>query len=196
MPLAAVRELPAPSGARVKGSEPDPEADRAALLEAAPELTDVAAALIDYSQGGIYHQPHYQDQLAALTREAGALWFADGTVTAFGRVGHRFQFQAAESRPDIVTMGKGLAAGGSPAGAAVLSRELLERMEEGGWQSYSSYRAHPVEGRRDRGPRSGMGPRAPVGASERLRRADRPRDAAAGRRHHGLELADAELAAA
>jgi 4-aminobutyrate aminotransferase-like enzyme len=42
-------------------------------------------------------------------------------------------------------MGKGLAAGGAPAGAAVLSRELVERMEEAGWQSYSSYRAHPLE---------------------------------------------------
>ena len=42
-------------------------------------------------------------------------------------------------------MGKGLAAGGAPAGAAVLSKDLLERMAEAGWQSYSSYRAHPIE---------------------------------------------------
>ena len=42
-------------------------------------------------------------------------------------------------------MGKGLAAGGAPAGAAVLSKQLLERLEDAGWQSYSSYRAHPIE---------------------------------------------------
>jgi 4-aminobutyrate aminotransferase-like enzyme len=143
--LAEVVELPAPVGARIKGPEPDTEADRAALAEAAPRLADVAAVLIDYSQGGIYHQPGYQDRLAELTREAGALWIADETVTGLGRVGHWFQFQAAEFRPDIVTLGKGLAAGGAPAGAAILSRELVERMEEAGWQSYSSYRAHPVE---------------------------------------------------
>ncbi|MGH2953534.1 MAG: aminotransferase class III-fold pyridoxal phosphate-dependent enzyme [Solirubrobacterales bacterium] len=143
--LSSVRELPAPSGARIAGPEPDPEADRAALADAGPGLADVAAVLIDYSQGGIYHQPYHQDQLAELAREAGALWIADETVTGLGRVGRWFQFQAADSRPDIVTMGKGLAAGGAPAGAAVLSRELLERMEEAGWQSYSSYRAHPVE---------------------------------------------------
>ena len=101
--------------------------------------------LADYSQGGIYHQPGYQDELAALSRDAGALWIADETVTGLGRVGHWFQFQAAESRPDVVTMGKGLAAGGAPGGAAVLSRELVERIEEAGWQSYSSYRAHPLE---------------------------------------------------
>jgi 4-aminobutyrate aminotransferase-like enzyme len=143
--LATVRELSAPSGARVKGPEPDPEGDRAALDAAAPELGDVAAVLIDYSQGGIYHRPEYQDHLAALTREAGAIWIADETVTGLGRVGHWFQFQAGESRPDVVTMGKGLAAGGAPAGAMVLSHELVERMEDAGWQTYSSYRAHPAE---------------------------------------------------
>ncbi|MFL5870181.1 MAG: aminotransferase class III-fold pyridoxal phosphate-dependent enzyme [Solirubrobacterales bacterium] len=143
--LATVHELPAPTGARIRGREPDPEADLAALAETAPQLGATAAVLIDYSQGGIYHQPYYQDRLAELTREAGALWIADETVTGLGRVGRWFQFQAGDSRPDVVTMGKGLAAGGAPAGAAVISRELLARIEDGGWQSYSSYRAHPVE---------------------------------------------------
>ncbi len=143
--LAEVRELPAPAGARIVGPGPDPQADRAGLDAAAAELREVAAALIDYSQGGIYHQPGYQDRLAELVSDAGALWIADETVTGFGRVGHWFQFQAGESRPDVVTMGKGLAAGGAPAGAAVLSKQLLERLEDAGWQSYSSYRAHPIE---------------------------------------------------
>jgi len=143
--LADVVELPAPSGARIVGPEPDLEADLGALDAAAPQLGATAAVLIDYSQGGIYHQPYYQDRLAELAREAGALWIADETVSGFGRMGHWFQFQAGESRPDVVTMGKGLAAGGSPAGAAVLSRDLVERLEDGGWQSYSSYRAHPIQ---------------------------------------------------
>ncbi|MQA74352.1 MAG: aminotransferase class III-fold pyridoxal phosphate-dependent enzyme [Solirubrobacterales bacterium] len=143
--LADVRELPAPVGARIAGPPADPEADRTGLAAVAGELADVAAVLIDYSQGGIYHQPEYQDQLAALARDAEAIWIADETVTGLGRVGSWFQFQAGESRPDVVIMGKGLAAGGAPAGAAVLSRELLERMEDAGWQSYSSYRAHPIE---------------------------------------------------
>jgi 4-aminobutyrate aminotransferase-like enzyme len=143
--LADVRELPAPSGARVKGPAPDPEADREALAAAAPELDDAAAALIDYSQGGIYHSASYQDQLAELARDAGALWIADETVTGFGRVGGPFQFQHGASRPDIVTMGKSLAAGGAPAGAAVLSSRLIELIEDAGWQSYSTFRGHPVQ---------------------------------------------------
>jgi 4-aminobutyrate aminotransferase-like enzyme len=143
--LATVHELPAPRGARIVGASPDPGADRAALEASRDEIRDSAAVLIDYSQGGIYHQPAYQDELAKLAREAETLWIADETVTGFGRIGRWFQFQAGESRPDIVTMGKGLAAGGAPAGAAVLSRDLVDRMGSAGWQSYSSYRAHPVE---------------------------------------------------
>jgi 4-aminobutyrate aminotransferase-like enzyme len=143
--LANVHELPAPVGARIRGIEPDPEADQAALNAAAGEIADAAAACIDYSQGGIYHQSGYQDRLADLCRAAGTIWIADETVTGFGRMGRWFQFQAGDSRPDIVTMGKGLAAGGSPAGAAIFSRGLVDRMQEAGWQSYSSYRAHPIE---------------------------------------------------
>jgi 4-aminobutyrate aminotransferase-like enzyme len=143
--LATVHELPAPVGARIAGPEPDPDADRRNLDAAAPQIAESAAALIDYSQGGIYHQPGYQDRLAELARDAETIWIADETVTGLGRIGRWFQFQEGTSRPDVVTMGKGLAAGGAPAGAAVLSRELVERMEEAGWQSYSSYRAHPIE---------------------------------------------------
>jgi 4-aminobutyrate aminotransferase-like enzyme len=42
-------------------------------------------------------------------------------------------------------MGKSLAAGGAPAGAAVLSRRLIELIEDAGWQSYSTFRGHPVQ---------------------------------------------------
>jgi len=143
--LAEVVELPAPIGARIAGPKPDREADLAALDASAAELGTAAAVLLDYSQGGIYHQPWYQDRVAELAREAGTLWIADETVNGFGRMGHWFQFQAGESRPALVTLGKGLAAGGAPAGAAVLSKELVERLENGGWQSYSSYRAHPLQ---------------------------------------------------
>lgn len=143
--LADVVELPKPSGARIAGPEPDLHADMAALDASAAALGTAAAALIDYSQGGVYHQPYYQDRLAELAREAGTIWIADETVSGFGRMGHWFQFQAGESRPDIVTMGKGLAAGGAPAGAAVFSKDFLERLGGGGWQSYSSYRAHPIQ---------------------------------------------------
>jgi 4-aminobutyrate aminotransferase-like enzyme len=141
--LATVHQLPAPRGARVTG-QPDPAAGTDWIAAARASLADSAAVLLDYSQGGVYHSPGYQDRVAALARETGTIWIADETVTGFGRVGGWFQFQHGSSRPDIVTLGKCLSAGGAAAGAVVLSRELAARMEGTSWQSYSTYRSHPV----------------------------------------------------
>jgi 4-aminobutyrate aminotransferase-like enzyme len=142
--LAEVRELPAPVGARIGGESQASEA--APSLEGAESiLTDCAAVLLDYSQGGIYHSPSYQDEVARLARTAGTFWIADETVTGFGRVGGWFQFQHAESRPDLVTMGKPLSAGGAAAGAVVFSESVLDEISSGSWQTYSTFRAHPVE---------------------------------------------------
>ncbi len=141
--LVTVHQLPAPAGARVTG-QPDPTAGTDWLPSARTQLAGSAAVLLDYSQGGIYHSPAYQDRVAELAAEEGTYWIADETVTGFGRVGGWFQFQHGQSRPDLVTMGKPLSAGGAAAGAVVLSRRLLDRLEGTSWQSYSTYRAHPV----------------------------------------------------
>jgi 4-aminobutyrate aminotransferase-like enzyme len=141
--LATVHELPAPAGARVT-RQPDPTAGTDWLPSARRQLASSAAVLLDYSQGGIYHSPDYQDRVARLAQEEGTFWIADETVTGFGRVGGWFQFQHGQTRPDLVTMGKCLSAGGAAAGAIVLSRRMLERLDGTSWQSYSTYRAHPV----------------------------------------------------
>lgn len=141
--LATVHELPAPAGARVTG-QPDPTAGTDWLPSARTQLASSAAVLLDYSQGGIYHSPDYQDRVARLAAEEGTYWIADETVTGFGRVGGWFQFQHGQARPDLVTMGKCLSAGGAAAGAVVLSRRMLDRLAGTSWQSYSTYRSHPV----------------------------------------------------
>jgi len=141
--LATVHELPAPGSARVTG-QADPTASDEWLESARAALAESAAVILDYSQGGIYHSPAYQDRVAALATEAGAYWIADETVTGFGRVGGWFQFQQGATRPDIVTLGKCMSAGGAAAGAVVLSSSVLDRLAGSSWQSYSTYRAHPV----------------------------------------------------
>lgn len=164
--LATVHQLPAPVGARAGEPGPVPNApppdggtgagasglqttgtenghdplDRAGEL-----LEHSAAVIIDYSQGGVYHTVAYQDRLAELAREAGTFWIADETVTGFGRVGGWFQFQASSTRPDFVTMGKSLAAGAAPAGAVLMSKRVLDAMSDSSWQSYSTFRGHPVQ---------------------------------------------------
>lgn len=107
-------------------------------------LADASSVILDYTQGGIYHDAAYQDQAAAAARRAGALWIADEVVTGAGRSGRWFAFQGGKSRPDMVTMAKALAGGVGPIGAVILSKELTERMKPAAWQNYSTHRGHPI----------------------------------------------------
>lgn len=138
-----VIQLPKPQGARIGG---DPVAQTPAeLLSSAPsQLSKAAAVIVDYTQGGIYHDAAYQDTLAQAARDAGTLWIADEVVTGFGRCDGWFQFQSATSRPDIVTLGKPLAAGSAPAGAVVVSEGIANEISTNSWQTYSTFRGHPI----------------------------------------------------
>lgn len=112
--------------------------------EMAATLADASSVILDYTQGGIYHDAAYQDQAAAAAKRAGALWIADEVVTGAGRSGRWFAFQGGKSRPDMVTMAKALAGGAGPIGAVILSKEITERLKSAAWQNYSTYRGHPT----------------------------------------------------
>ena len=135
-----VHALPVPVGARVG----DRVGRMPAREELAGPLSESAAVILDYSQGGIYLVPEYQDLAAETARAEGALWVADEVVTGLGRVGGWFAFQRGNARPDAVTLGKPLGAGAMPAAAVVLSQALVDRLEGASWQSYSTFRSHPL----------------------------------------------------
>jgi len=138
-----VRQIPMPQGARILGGRPDmPPGELTATAVAA--LRDAACVIIDYSQGGIYHDADYQNAVAAAAAETGALWIADEVVTGFGRTGVWFAFQQADARPDIITLGKPLAGGASPAGAVVLSQRIADQLDDQRWQTFSTFRGHPI----------------------------------------------------
>jgi 4-aminobutyrate aminotransferase-like enzyme len=133
-----VVQLPRPTGARTAGAvrwTPDIPVGA---------LDDAAAVIIDYTQGGTYYDPEYQEAVAGAARASGALWIADEVVTGLGRTGGWFAFQGAASRPDMVTLGKPLAGGGAPAGAVVVSRDVLDELRGRSWQTYSTFRGHPL----------------------------------------------------
>jgi 4-aminobutyrate aminotransferase-like enzyme len=138
-----VRVIPAPLHAKY-GIIDDrrPLAERLRRVEAT--LSDTAATLIDYTQGGVYYDADYQDFVAKAARKAGSLWIADEVVTGLGRSGRWFAFQGGKERPQMVTLGKCLAGGASPAGAVVLSQDLVDELKDKSWQTYSTFRAHPV----------------------------------------------------
>jgi 4-aminobutyrate aminotransferase-like enzyme len=114
------------------------------LAGAETQLAGAAAVIVDYSQGCVCPSAQWQDTLAAQARAAGTLWIADETVTGFGRLGHGFAFQRGASRPDVVGLGKGISGGAVAAGALVLSREVVERIDNRRWTTSATYRGNPL----------------------------------------------------
>jgi len=140
---ATVRRLPVPScGVGPVGA--DHRCSERCLADAAQALDGAAAVIMDHTQGGVSPSAQYQDALARLAREAGALWIADETVTAFGRSGHALGFQRGAERPSMVTLGKGMTAGSLPGGALVLSREVVEEIGDRRWLTSSTFRGNPI----------------------------------------------------
>lgn len=137
-----IRTIPGPDGTTWLAEGAD--RPRALATGDLAALAGAAAIIVDYTQGGRYYDPGYQEAVAAAARSAGALWVADEVVTGLGRSGSWMQFHGADSRPDLVTLGKPLAGGAAPAGAVVLSKRALDVLDSAKWQNYSTFRAHPV----------------------------------------------------
>ncbi|CUU20085.1 4-aminobutyrate aminotransferase-like enzyme [Bradyrhizobium sp. JR7.2] len=142
-PMAPVRVLPAPDGA-IYGAPANNTPPSEYLADATRLLSDTAATIIDYTQGGIYYDGAYQDEVARCAREAGSYWIADEVVTGAGRAGRWFAFQGAESHPDIVTLGKSLGGGAAAVAAVVVSKDIVERLKGTSWQNYGTLRGHPI----------------------------------------------------
>ncbi|MET0708783.1 MAG: aminotransferase class III-fold pyridoxal phosphate-dependent enzyme [Tardiphaga sp.] len=142
-PMAPVKVLPAPDGA-IYGAPVNNRPASEYLADATATLTGTAATIIDYTQGGNYYDGDYQDEVARHAAAAGSYWIADEVVTGAGRSGRWFAFQGAQSRPDIVTMGKSLGGGAAAVAAIVVSKKIVEQLKGKSWQNYGTLRGHPI----------------------------------------------------
>ena len=101
--------------------------DALALLES--RGIKPAAFIIDtiISSGGVIATPPgYLAKIAAIVREAGALFIADEVQPGFGRTGHNFWgYEIDDFVPDIVTMGKPMG-NAHPLSATVTRRDLID----------------------------------------------------------------------
>jgi 4-aminobutyrate aminotransferase-like enzyme len=140
-PSSSVQALPFPQGRFGDGLALSRDQAEATLADAEPVLAEAAAVIVDYTQGGCYAAPAYQDVLARKARSTGTLWIADEVVTGFGKCGRWLNFQRGEERPDIVTLGKSMGGGVAPAAAIILSKDVLELIGDSSWNNYSSLRS-------------------------------------------------------
>lgn len=143
-PCAPVHVLPPPDGLIYDSATGRGRPSALAFAGVPGMLAQSAAVILDYTQGGFYHDGAYQDAVAAIAKREGALWIADEVVTGLGRAGRPFAFQGGTSRPDIVTLGKGLGGGAVAVAAVILSRDVVAAMEGSAWQNYGTLRGHPM----------------------------------------------------
>ncbi len=107
----------------------------------------VAAFILEPIQGtagNIIPAPGFVEGLAQLAKETGALFIADEMITGFGRTGRWFGVENFGVRPDIMTVGKGVA-GGFPVSGVITTAEIAQSKHFANPSgSSSSYGGNPL----------------------------------------------------
>jgi putrescine aminotransferase len=96
--------------------------------------------------GGVIVPPEgYLAALRDLCRRHEILFVADEVITGFGRLGAWFASVMWELDPDLMTMAKGITSGYVPLGATMVSDEIADALEAGGYLAHGfTYTGHPV----------------------------------------------------
>jgi adenosylmethionine-8-amino-7-oxononanoate aminotransferase len=127
--LFDVVRLPFPALGRERESL---DALRLAARDAAALIVE---PLILGSGGMLTYAPDVLGEMAAICREAGALFIADEVMTGFGRTGTLFACEQAGVTPDILCLAKGLSGGSLPLAATLCTPEIFDA-------HYSTDRSH------------------------------------------------------
>ena len=95
--------------------------------------------------GGVIVPPAgYLKALRALAKEKDILFVADEVITGFGRLGANFASTLWDLDPDIMSVAKGLTSGYLPLGATMVSDEITDVLNTGGYLAHGfTYSGHP-----------------------------------------------------
>ncbi|WP_051935400.1 aspartate aminotransferase family protein [Deinococcus sp. YIM 77859] len=144
-------------GAWPKMPRPDPrlagEADAERLREVleteGPETVAafLAEPVVGASDAALAPNAGYHARIAAICREYGILFIADEVMSGMGRCGSPLAVRlGGDVTPDIVVLGKGLAAGYAPLAGLAASPEVYGTVMQGSgaFQHGFTYAGHPV----------------------------------------------------
>lgn len=144
---AAWPKMPRPDPAL--SGEADAERLRAVLEEAGP--ASVAAFLcepvVGASDAALAPNPGYHPRIAEICREYGVLFIADEVMSGMGRCGSPLAVRlGGDVTPDIVVLGKGLAAGYAPLAGLAASAGVYGTVMNGSgaFKHGFTYAGHPV----------------------------------------------------
>lgn len=108
----------------------------------------IAAMFVEPIQGagGVIVPPNgYLTALRQLCRENDILFVADEVISGFGRLGDWFASNLWNLDPDLMTLAKGITSGYLPLGATMVSKEITETLNSGGYIAHGfTYSGHPA----------------------------------------------------
>jgi taurine--2-oxoglutarate transaminase len=108
----------------------------------------VAAVIMEPNAGsnGIVAPDAYWPALRQLTARRGIPLIADEVMSAFGRCGEWFAWQryGESSRPDLITLAKGLTGASVPLGAVLVSASIASRLQHQPLMTGLTYCGHPL----------------------------------------------------
>ena len=116
-----------------------------AILEIGPEK--VAAFIGEPVQGagGVIVAPEtYCPEVQRIVNKYGILLISDEVICGFGRTGNWFGFETMGTRPDIVTVAKGLSSGYIPIAASIVNEKVASVIDSVEFNHGYTYSGHPV----------------------------------------------------
>jgi adenosylmethionine-8-amino-7-oxononanoate aminotransferase len=118
------------------------------ILDVGPQnvIGFCAEPVVGATLGAVAATPGYFQGVRALCDKYGILFIADEVMCGMGRTGTLYAIEQEGVVPDIVALGKGLAAGYQPVGAVLAREHIVERLRSGSgvFQHGHTYNAHPV----------------------------------------------------
>ncbi|WP_221089805.1 aminotransferase family protein [Deinococcus aquaedulcis] len=140
-------KLPKPDPA-LSGEE-DAERLRAVLEAAGPETVAafICEPVVGASDAALAPNPGYHARIAKICQEYGVLFIADEVMSGMGRCGEPLAVRlGGDVTPDLVVLGKGLAAGYAPLAGLMASPAVYDTVMNGSgaFKHGFTYAGHPV----------------------------------------------------
>jgi putrescine aminotransferase len=151
LPLPGFVQVPGPNSYG-SGKSPEEygawclaETERTIAREGAHTIAAFFAEPVQGAGGVIVPPEGHLAGLRELCRRHEILFVADEVITGFGRLGAWFASVLWSLDPDVLTLAKGITSGYVPLGATLVSDEIAETLEGGGYLAHGfTYTGHPV----------------------------------------------------
>jgi len=129
-----------------KKIKPPLNAEKLEKLEKILKTEKIAAFIMEpicMNLGVMVPEREFMEGMEKLCRKYGTLIIMDEIACGFGRTGKLFATEYFNISPDIICLAKALSGGAAPIGAAIMTEEVAESLQEESFP-YSTYGWHPI----------------------------------------------------